>query len=223
VQVLEAAGYRVLLPQNRACCGRPAFSRGMLDEAAAMGRTNLAILEDQYPDLPIVFLEPSCLSMFIDDYLQLRLPGAAEVAPRCVSFEAFVDWAIEQGRLELQAFPKLTGGELDRRGGANLAIHAHCHAKALTDVTVLKRVAQRIPGATVTLLDTACCGMAGAYGMLKKNYELSLQVAEPMLHKLRALPENTKIIASGTSCRHQIRDLLGGYPYHMSEILALTL
>ena len=133
--------------------------------SAAMGRRNLAILQEQYPNLPIVFLEPSCLSMFIDDYLQLRLPGAAEVARRCVTFEAFADRAIAGGRLELRAFLKLDGDTLDRTGGVNLAIHAHCHAKALTDVTVLKRIAQRIPNASVTLLDTACCGMAGAYGM----------------------------------------------------------
>jgi len=88
---------------------------------------------------------------------------------------------------------------------------------------VLKRLAARIPNANVTLLDTACCGMAGAFGMLKDNYELSLQVAEPMINKLRELRREQKIVASGTSCRHQIEDLLGKSSLAHAEILAQTI
>ncbi len=222
VSVLRRAGYQVLLPRGRECCGRPAFSRGMLDEAAAMGRHNIALLEGRYPDLPVVFLEPSCLSMFIDDYLQLGLPGARELARRCIMFEAFVDQAGEARRLQLRPLMHAKNDRFSGEGPVHLAIHAHCHAKALLDVQVLARLARRVPEAQVTLLDTACCGMAGAYGMLKSNYELSLQVAQPMVERMRALPEGSKIIASGTSCRHQIHDLAGASAYHMAEILALA-
>lgn len=210
VAVLEAAGFEVVLAEGRRCCGRPAFSRGLLDEAAAMGRHNIDLLEKKYAELPIIFLEPSCQSMFIDDYLQLGLAGAADIAQRCVSFEAFVDDAIAAGRIHFAAAAETI----------QLAIHAHCHAKALTDVSVLRRLAQRLPQAQVTLLDTACCGMAGAYGMVASNYDLSLQVAEPMVRKMTALPPGTQIVASGTSCRHQIRDLVGVEPLHMAEVLA---
>ena len=52
----------------------------------------------------------------------------------------------------------------------------------------MRRLAERSPGANVTLLDTGCCGMAGAFGMLASKYELSLAVAQPLVEKINALP-----------------------------------
>lgn len=104
-----------------------------------------------------------------------------------------------------------------------VAIHAHCHARALTDVSVLPRLAGRVPGVRVELLDTGCCGMAGAYGMVRDKYELSLAVARPLIEKIRALPPGSQVVACGTSCRHQIEDLAGVRPLHMAELLAAAL
>lgn len=101
-----------------------------------------------------------------------------------------------------------------------VAIHAHCHARALTDVSVLPRLAGRLPGMRVELLDTGCCGMAGAYGMVRDKYELSLAVARPLIEKIRALPPGSLVVACGTSCRHQIGHLAGIRPLHMAELLA---
>jgi Fe-S oxidoreductase len=80
VAVLEAAGFEVRLVEGRRCCGRPAFSRGLLDEALRLGEHNLELLARRDTMLPIVFLEPSCWSMFVDEYRQLEIRGAAEVA-----------------------------------------------------------------------------------------------------------------------------------------------
>ena len=80
VKVLEAAGFEVTLPAQRQCCGRPAFSQGNLDEAARLGRHNLALLNADAGDTPIIFLEPSCYSMFVDDYRELKLPDVDNVA-----------------------------------------------------------------------------------------------------------------------------------------------
>jgi Fe-S oxidoreductase len=71
-----------------------------------------------------------------------------------------------------------------------------------------------------TLLDTGCCGMAGAFGALDSKYELSLKVAAPLVQKIEAQPNDTVVVASGTSCRHQIEHLTPVRPKHMAELLA---
>ena len=75
----------------------------------------------------------------------------------------------------------------------------------------------------MTLLDTGCCGMAGAFGALSAKYELSLKVAEPLALKVRSQPFGTVVVASGTSCRHQISHLAPFRPRHMAEVLAEAL
>jgi len=104
-----------------------------------------------------------------------------------------------------------------------VAIHAHCHAKALTDPAFMARLAQRLPGRTAALLDTGCCGMAGAFGAMQSKYELSLQVARPLVEQLREQPAGTILVASGTSCRHQIEHLTPARPKHIAEVLAEAL
>ncbi len=84
----------------------------------------------------------------------------------------------------------------------------------------MKRIAERLPEREVTLLETGCCGMAGAFGMLEKNYELSLKLAEPLMQQVRAQPFGTVVVASGTSCRQQIGHLAPMRPRHMAEVLA---
>ena len=87
----------------------------------------------------------------------------------------------------------------------------------------MARLAGRLPGRTATLLDTGCCGMAGAFGALESKYELSLKVAGPLVEKIAAQPPGTAVIASGTSCRHQIEHLTTIHPRHMAELLAEAL
>jgi Fe-S oxidoreductase len=84
----------------------------------------------------------------------------------------------------------------------------------------MTRLASRLPGRRVTMLETGCCGMAGAFGAISTKYELSLKVAEPLAQKVRGQPYGTVVVASGTSCRHQIDHLAPVRPRHMAEVLA---
>ncbi|NIA15048.1 MAG: FAD-binding protein [Nitrospiraceae bacterium] len=213
VKVLEAAGYEVVLPGGRSCCGRPAFSVGCLDIARRFGADNVALFNAQADDAPIVFLEPSCYSMFAGDYEELKIPEARRVAERCVLFEQFIFDLLER-----------EPGALTFESRSNpVAIHGHCHAKALTDVAVMPTLAGHIPGAQVDLLDTGCCGMAGSFGAIKKKYELSVEVAQPLADMVDALAPGTRLVASGTSCRQQITHLTQARPMHMAELLAEAL
>jgi Fe-S oxidoreductase len=77
-----------------------------------------------------------------------------------------------------------------------------------------------LPKRDVVLLDTGCCGMAGAFGALESKYDLSLKIAQPLVEKVRSQPNGAIIVASGTSCRHQISHLTPAQPKHMAELLA---
>jgi len=214
VKVLEALGFQVSLAKNRRCCGRPAFSQGNLGAATKLAKHNVGLLSLlQNSNTPIVFLEPSCWSMFVEDYRELNINGAEDLAKRCFTFEKFVDdlLARQPDALQFNQRP------------ATIAIHPHCHAKSIMDPEFMRRLAERLPGRKATVLDTACCGMAGAFGALAEKYDLSVQVAQRLLDNIDNQPPGTEIIASGTSCRHQITDLSNARPKHMAELIAEAL
>jgi FAD/FMN-containing dehydrogenase/Fe-S oxidoreductase len=213
VAVLEALGCDVLLPTKRKCCGRPAFSQGNLRKAAGLGRQNLDLLHGAGDSTPIVFLEPSCYSMFVEDYRELNLPWAQAVASRCFLFEKFVDDLLEREPHALKFGSRV----------AHVVIHAHCHANSLLHPGFMVRLAERLPGCKATLLETGCCGMAGAFGMLEAKYDLSLKVAAPLIEAVTRQPPEAIVVASGTSCRHQIADLTPVHAKHMAELLAEAL
>jgi len=208
-KVLEAIGFEVELMKNRKCCGRPAFSQGNLDAAAEVAQHNVSQLSTIDSQPPILFLEPSCWSMFVDDYRELQIANAEKIAERCVLFEKFVDDLLEQEPDALQF----------KERNANVVIHTHCHAKSLTNSAFTARLVERLPGRRATLLETGCCGMAGAFGALAEKYELSKQVAADLLRQIDNQQPDV-VIASGTSCRHQIVDLSERWPKHMAELLA---
>jgi len=210
VAVLEAAGFAVTLPTRRKCCGRPAFSVGNLDEVETLGKHNLALLAATAGTAPIIFLEPSCYSMFAEDYRELNLPGAAEIGARSFLFEDFIGQLLEREPDALKFKPQ----------EERLVIHAHCHAKALTSPAAMQRLAASLPGRNATLLDTGCCGMAGSFGMMESKYELSLKIAEPLLEQIKRQPYGTTAVVSGASCRHQVQHLIPVRTRHMAEVIA---
>ncbi len=214
VKMLEALGFEVGLIKDRRCCGRPAFSQGNLKYAARLAKYNIDMLSSgQYSNAPILFLEPSCWSMFVEDYRELKIEKIDNIAARSFLFEKFVDELLDR---EPQAvrFKEQT---------KNVLIHPHCHAKSISSPAFMGRLAERLPGTKATVLDTACCGMAGAFGALGEKYNLSVQVAQRLVNQIHNPPPGTQVVASGTSCRHQINDLTSARPKHMAELLAEAL
>ncbi|MEN8165606.1 MAG: FAD-linked oxidase C-terminal domain-containing protein, partial [Acidobacteriota bacterium] len=212
VEVLEAAGYEVVLAEGRRCCGRPAASRGLLEQARDLGRHNVALLRSM-GEAPIIFLEPSCWSIFVDEYRQFEIEGAEEIAARCVLFEDFVSGLLDADpeSLPFRALETQT------------AIHGHCHTKALADPAIVERLLRHVPGLDARHLETGRCGMAGAFGMMAANQELSRAVAEPLVQQMAPLSSEAIVVAAGTSCRHQVRDLTGRDCLHPAEVLAASM
>ena len=212
VTVLEAAGYRVLLGDHQ-CCGRPAFSQGLLDDVRGLAARNVAALMPHVRDgVPIVCLEPSCTSMVGGDYRELVTgEGVQRVADQVTSLEGFLAHLLESepGALRL------------RRSATPILLHPHCHSRAVEGVEPALAVLRRL--GCVTDLDAGCCGMAGTFGYQTAHYDLSVRVGSRLAARLHPESRDCPVVASGISCRHQIRDLTGRVPRHLAVLLAEAL
>ena len=214
LQVFEIAGLEVELAPD-ACCGRPLISQGLLGAARRQAASSV---EELYPlaerGVPIVFFEPSCLSAIRDDVPSL-LRGEAQrraqrVADRAVLFEEFLERECDAGRVRLDL----------RNGPPKILLHGHCHQKAMGGLGPAKALLGRIPGATVVDLDAGCCGMAGSFGYAREHFEVSRAIGERrLLPAARTLPDGAVLVASGTSCRHQVADFTGVRALHAAELI----
>lgn len=205
VKALEQAGYEVIVPEWK-CCGRPLASQGQPRPAAALGRENIKILAPYAKaGLPILGLEPSCISMFKADYPDL-IPSAdtEAVAGAFVSLEQFL---AEKGSAS-------TIGE-----GKQILLHGHCHQKAVYGTNSTRKMLQKA-GYQVQEINSTCCGMAGAFGFEAEHFEISKEVGElSVLPAVRSASSETLIVAPGTSCRQQIEELAGREVWHPVELL----
>ena len=211
-EVLEAAGFSVVLPGHW-CCGRPMISKGLVEQARRAARRTVDSLASYAEQgVPIIGLEPSCLLSIRDEYLYL-LPGyepAHRVAEQSLLFEEFIARLAEQGELSLDLI----------RAEQSVLLHGHCHQKALAGTASAKRVLSLPQGYRVQEIDSGCCGMAGSFGYEKEHYDISIRMAEHrLLPAIRAEADDTIVVAAGTSCRHQIRDGTGCEPLHPAQVL----
>ncbi|MBS1191718.1 MAG: FAD-binding oxidoreductase [Rhodocyclaceae bacterium] len=211
-EVLENAGYEVRIPGRHLCCGRPLYEFGMLDRARDYLLRILETLDGEIrAGIPIVGLEPACLTVFREEMPQM-LPGneqAKRLARQTFLLSEFIE---RQG----QDFPL---GKLPRKA----LVHGHCHHQAVLKMDAETAVLKKL-GVDFELLDSGCCGMAGSFGFEKAKYEVSMACGERvLLPAVRAAPEETLIIADGYSCREQIVQTTERQPLHLAQVLRLAL
>ena len=189
----------------RVCCGRPAISKGMLEQAAQQAATTTqALLPLARQGLPIAFCEPSCYSAVVDDHPHLQRGiakgEAEEVAAACVTFEQWAASVLNQNGGSLNSLSSPTV----RR----ILLHGHCHQKALVGTDAAEQLLAKIPDCEVTVLDSGCCGMAGSFGY--EHYDISRAVGElRLLPAVRKLDDDGYVAASGFSCRQQVAHFTG--------------
>ncbi|HKX09502.1 MAG TPA: FAD-linked oxidase C-terminal domain-containing protein, partial [Stellaceae bacterium] len=216
-RLLRRAGYRPIEPtpegERPLCCGRTFLATGLVAEAKKEARRMLAALKPFIErGVPIVGLEPSCLFTLRDEFLGL-LPGedAKALAAGAKLFEEFVAEESAAGRFELSP---------GRNAPATVLLHGHCHQKAFDTVGASVAALKSVPGIAVETFESTCCGMAGAFGYEAEHHEVSLKIGElGVLPKMRSADPATVLAASGTSCRHQIRDGAGREALHVARIL----
>ncbi len=221
-RVLEAAGYRVhrlaaVDGSRPLCCGRTFLAAGMVEQARAEAkRTLAAALPFVERGVPIVGLEPSCLLGLRDEFLALGIgEGARRLAGNAWLFEEFLARERAAGRAPLA---------LHSNGRRRALLHGHCHQKAFDAMPAVVEVLRWVPDLDVEVVQSSCCGMAGAFGYEASHYVVSMRMAEAsLLPAVRAADAATVIVADGTSCRHQIHDGSGRSALHVARVLAEAL
>ena len=193
--------------------GRPAISKGLLDNAKRIAHRNVKAwmaLEG-----PLIFIEPSEYSAVIDEYERLVDPEwratVANLAERATTVETWLSQQINThgDRLQWDEQPR------------DILLHGHCHQKALWSTEATLHLLESIPNATVSEINSGCCGVAGSFGY--EHYEISMKVAnDRLLPAIEAAPPETLITAPGTSCRAQIHDA-GHSVLHPAQIVSAAL
>lgn len=216
--LLKRGGYRVHVassPEDDSplCCGRTHLSQGLISKARQEAERTFKTLE---PFLdkgwPIVGLEPSCLLMLRDEYFAL-LPAknAKRLASKTFLIEEFLFKEMEANCLELP---------FKMMADQKVWVHGHCHQKAFGTLKPLRKLLSKIPGLAVELIESSCCGMAGAFGLEREHHEVSMAMGEfALFPAVRSSEPHDWIMANGTSCRHQILDGASREAKHLVEIL----
>jgi Fe-S oxidoreductase len=217
--VLEAGGYTVVEDDSARplCCGRTFLSAGLVEEAREeLTRVVRALGPRAERGVPIVGLEPSCLLTLRDELPAVVKDGAVQaVGKHALLFEEFLAAESRAGSLSLP---------LRKNGEQKAFLHGHCHQKALGTMPDVLAALKLLPGLSVEVIESSCCGMAGAFGYEAEHYDVSMRMAEKsLLPAVRAAPADALIVADGTSCRHQIADGTDREAVHVARLFASAL
>jgi FAD/FMN-containing dehydrogenase/Fe-S oxidoreductase len=219
VEVLEAAGFTVRLPDKELCCGLTWISTGQLGIAKkVLHRTATALAPYTSAGTPVVGLEPSCTAVFRAD--------ANDLFPKDRDIERLSAQTKTLGELILERAPDWDVPPLDRKAVVQMHCHQHAVLGEHADVELLKRA-----GVDADVLDSGCCGLAGNFGFEAGHYEVSMQCAEDgLLPAVRSASEETLLVADGFSCRTQVEQSgelkgqdSGRRPVHLAQVLATAL
>ncbi len=212
VDVLEAAGWQVDLPQQSACCGLTWISTGQLRTAKRVLRRTVAQLADHVRSGGLVVgLEPSCTAVFRSDAVEL-LPDDHDVA-------RLRDQTVTLAELLLDHTPDWQPPNLS---GTHAMAQVHCHQHAVMGWDKDQRLL-RDAGVDIRRLDSGCCGLAGNFGFERGHLDVSKACAEQvLLPAVRSADLETAVLADGFSCRTQIHELAGTgrEAVHLAELLA---
>ena len=217
IKVLNKFGYQAVIPsfgkdklKRPLCCGRTYISYGQLDKASEeLNRFNDYVIQNNYIDLPVVGIEPSCLLTFNDEYQTLKnVNNREQIKNKFYLLEEFI---LEQIRNN----NNIKANKFDQ----NVLIHGHCHQKSQDRMKGLTNLLSEL-NINNKMIESSCCGMAGSFGYDSKTYEVSKKMANlSLIPAINNSSEKDFIVANGTSCRHQISDLSEKKGKHVSELL----
>ena len=217
IKVLNKFGYQAVIPsfgkdklKRPLCCGRTYISYGQLDKASEeLNRFNDYVIQNNYIDLPVVGIEPSCLLTFNDEYQTLKnVKNREQIKNKFYLLEEFI---LEQIRNN----NNIKANKFDQ----NVLIHGHCHQKSQDRMKGLTNLLSEL-NINNEMIESSCCGMAGSFGYDSKTYDVSKKMANlSLIPAINNSGEKDFIVANGTSCRHQISDLSEKKGKHVSELL----
>ncbi len=203
--------------------GRAAQSQGLLDLSSKRAGKVAAYLEKLIDaGKNIIVTEPSVLALFRRDYQkQINNDGLFEKL-RAHSYDP-VEYLIklfDENKLNPNVYFDMTKAKTDK-----LFYHEHCQMKTISAGYCAADFFKNL-GFEVALSNVECCGMAGSFGYKKEYYNLSKRVGDDLIAQIDASgsQDNRRVVlASGTSCREQIRDETNLDIYHPVEFLSRIL
>ena len=219
VLLLEGLGYEVKTIKHP-ISGRAFLSKGMLDEARRIAQQNVELWSSLISEeTPLVGIEPSAILTFRDEYPDLVsadwVDRAEALAKNTLLLEEFIAQEADAKRITAKQF---------KQDKQLLKLHGHCQQKSMSSLVSAKKALSLPTNFEVQLIPSGCCGMAGSFGYEKEHYDLSMQIGELVLFPtVRAQAMDVEIVASGTSCRHQIHDGTQRHAKHTAEILFAAL
>jgi len=196
---------------------RSQISKGFLRAARRVAIRNVRRLKGMISDqTPLIGVEPSAILGFRDEYPRLvpqsLRKDAQRIAAATKTFDEWLADEIDAKHVFLRTARTKTP--------VQIAIHTHCHQKALGNSEATLRVLQALQGVDVMEIPSGCCGMAGSFGYDQEHYDLSMRIGKLVLFPhIQSLTPSTILCANGVSCRHQIRDGVRRQAYHVVEIL----
>lgn len=200
IELLTTLGYKVNITPHEES-GRSFISKGLLDKAKEKANFNVNFFKELITkEKPLIGVEPSAILTFRDEYLRLADDkiAAKNISENTFTIEEFIKQEFEKNNIASRSFTA---------ENKTLKIHGHCQQKSLSSVEPTFKMLSIPKNYSVTIINSGCCGMAGSFGYEKEHYSISMQVGEDTLFpKIRNTSNDTIIAASGTSCRHQIKD-----------------
>jgi Fe-S oxidoreductase len=177
VAVLEHNGIEVYVPPRPLHAGMAAVSAGATDAAKRLAAGNVKLLADAVRQgYHIVTTEPSTALCLTQEYLNLLDDDDVRLVAKNTSEACNYLWKLHQkGELKLDFSP------ID----AVMGYHQPCHQRALNVGSPGHNLVRLIPGLVVRHMDHGCSGMAGTYGLKRKNYRNSLRIGWNLISALR--------------------------------------
>lgn len=215
IMLLTKLGFEVAIPKHLESA-RTYLSKGFLRKAKVIANKNIRSLSTIINEnTPLVGIEPSAILTFRDEYPDLAEPAlkkaADKLAKNSFTIEEFLFKAFNEGKINQAQF---------RDDEKELLYHGHCQQKSIAGTREALGILSIPKGFRVKEIPSGCCGMAGSFGYEKEHYQLSMKVGELVLFPaVRNSKPDTIIVASGTSCRQQIKDGTTKDAKHPVELL----
>src|SRR6185437_15053963 len=222
ILLLERLGYEVLMTEHEES-GRAWMSKGLLREAKKIANKNIKTFSKIISEeTPLIGIEPSAILTFRDEYIDLaddeNLAIAKKLSKNVFIIDEFIAGEIEKGNIK----KSLPDGRQVRftTEKRHIKLQGHCHQKSLSSMASSVKMLSLPENYTVEVIPSGCCGMAGSFGFEKEHYDLSMQIGELVLFPtIRSTAADVIIAATGTSCRHQVKDGTGVKALHPVEVL----
>ena len=215
IKLLQELGYEVIIPKHDES-GRAWLSKGLLRDAKKIAQKNVSLLAPLISaETPLVGIEPSAILTFRDEYVDLvdddQLQEARNLSLHAYLIDEFIAKETTKGNISKDRFTN------EKK---YIQLHGHCQQKAWNALSASVKMLSLPENYSVETIPSGCCGMAGSFGYEKEHYAISMQIGELVLFPaVRKLADDVTVAATGTSCRHQIKDGTGRKAKHPVEIL----